>query len=597
MTACGDAGGGGGGGGDGGYTAPDAITGFTVPGAVSTAIDTAKRTVDVVFPRSYNTGSFTPTISHSGASVFPPSGDTQTFGLLPQYYTYTVTAADGSTAQYTVTARWEPLASFAEVGNHLSTAAEIGDADHPVPLPLAINLSGAGWTDLLSALNGQPKYVALDLSASSVAGMTATEGEFDPDSTNSDGKDKIVTLTLPKAATRIADGTDTNPSFEHFSALTTVNLPEVYFIGQHAFSGCTALESVSIPAAQVIQQGAFFGCTALTTVNLPVTLMMIYGNPFIGCTGLTGISVAPGNPKYKAVDGKILSKDGTTLVAWPAAPATVTTLDASITTIGDFAFFGYTGLTTVSLTSVTTIGDFAFSGCTGLTQAENLYLPAVTTIGEEAFSGCTGLTQVINLPEAATIGGWAFLGCTGLTQVNLPKAASIGDAAFGSCEVLEFVTLTGATTIGERAFYNCIALEELNLPEAASIGEGAFYNCTGLGELKLPKATSIGEGAFDSTGTKSLTITLGDPVTTLGTDMFIGVNSTKLVTLEVPYNSGTAWDIIVGTYTETSAPYPDSWGNGFRGGGGEWEWIMTSMIGSMIDDTKVNSKISLTVTH
>jgi hypothetical protein len=80
--------------------------------------------------------------------------------------------------------------------------------------------------------------------------------------------------------------------------------------------------------------------------------------------------------------------------------------------------------------------------------------------------------------------------------------------------------------------------------------------------------------------------------------MFYGVGpATKDVTLKVPYNSNTAWDIIVGTYIETSPPYTDSWGNSFRGGGGEWEWVMTSMIGGMIDATKVNSKISLTVTH
>ena len=63
---------------------------------------------------------------------------------------------------------------------------------------------------------------------------------------------------------------------------------------------------------------------------------------------------------------------------------------------------------------VTGIGDNAFSGCTGLTSVE---IPnSVTSIGDNAFSGCAGLKSV-EIPNSVTsIGVCAFTGCTDLNS-------------------------------------------------------------------------------------------------------------------------------------------------------------------------------------
>ena len=65
--------------------------------------------------------------------------------------------------------------------------------------------------------------------------------------------------------------------------------------------------------------------------------------------------------------------------------------------------------------SVTTIGDHAFSGCTGLT---NVTIPnSVDSIGDLAFYDCTGLTNV-TIPNSVTyIGNRAFVSCTNLTTI------------------------------------------------------------------------------------------------------------------------------------------------------------------------------------
>ena len=55
------------------------------------------------------------------------------------------------------------------------------------------------------------------------------------------------------------------------------------------------------------------------------------------------------------------------------------------------------------------IGDYAFYGCTGLT---NVTIPeGVTEIGEGAFSDCTGLTSVTIPKSVTTIHREVFMNC------------------------------------------------------------------------------------------------------------------------------------------------------------------------------------------
>jgi hypothetical protein len=171
--------------------------------------------------------------------------------------------------------------------------------------------------------------------------------------------------------------------------------------------------------------------------------------------------------------------------------------------------------------------------------------------------------------------------------VGAPVTA-IGDGAFQSCDALASVSLPAARTIGEGAFLGCTTLATVSLPAATTIGEGAFLGCTTLATVSLPAATSIGVHAFSYTGPGPLAVPLGTAVPTLGTGMSLNGGETKSVTVKVP-SDATAWDSIVtgSLYNETSS-YTDNWGNGFRGGG----WDET---GHMIDDSKVNSNITLTV--
>ena len=197
--------------------------------------------------------------------------------------------------------------------------------------------------------------------------------------------------------------------------------------------------------------------------------------------------------------------------------------DYLVTSIGDEAFSGCTGLTSIDLGNVMSIGGYAFSGCTGLTS---IYLGNVRSIGDGAFQYCTGLTS-IDLWSVESIGVCAFSGCTGLTSIDhFYNVRSIGGYAFsgtpwydnqpdglvyaGDVAYKYKGTMPDGTTISikdgtieiaDDAFSGCTGLTSIEIPNSVtSIGSSAFSGCTGLNSIEIPNSvTSIGYGAFNNT--------------------------------------------------------------------------------------------------
>ena len=70
----------------------------------------------------------------------------------------------------------------------------------------------------------------------------------------------------------------------------------------------------------------------------------------------------------------------------------ITEIESQAESIGEYAFYKCTALTTANFPVVTSIGNFAFGYCSSLTTVD---FPAATSIGDYTFYNCTSLKALI----------------------------------------------------------------------------------------------------------------------------------------------------------------------------------------------------------
>jgi hypothetical protein len=237
---------------------------------------------------------------------------------------------------------------------------------------------------------------------------------------------KLVTVRIPSSVKSIG-----NKAFRDCNQLTSVAIPDsVTSIGDNAFHFC-GLTSVSLPDGLIsIGDAAYDQCRQLTNVTLPSSVTSIGARAFGGCFRLKAIEVDTSNPAYSSLEGVLFNKARSTLIQHPINRSGAYTIPDSVTAIGDGAFGGCEGLTSVTIPDgVTTLGEGAFGGCNGL---RNIALPnSLASIGDWALAQCQGLTSV-NIPDGVTsLGDGALAGCPRLTTITLPSSITrIGDYAF-----------------------------------------------------------------------------------------------------------------------------------------------------------------------
>ena len=221
---------------------------------------------------------------------------------------------------------------------------------------------------------------------------------------------------------------------------------------------------------------ALAGSTGLTSLTLPNSVTSIGAFAFSRCTELASISVENGNPKYHATGNCLIETETKTLVR--GCKTSVIPADGSVTSIGEKAFDGCTGLTSITIPNgVTSINASAFSDCKKLA---NIMIPSsVRSIEKYAFSECDGLRSVTFAADSqcSRIGEYAFMECRNLTNFAFPNGVtSIGEWAFMSCYGLVSVTIpSSVTSIGNSAFGGTLKLIEVVNASSLDVAGSALH--------------------------------------------------------------------------------------------------------------------------
>ena len=174
----------------------------------------------------------------------------------------------------------------------------------------------------------------------------------------------------------------------------------------------------------------------------------------------------------------------------------------------------------------------------------------ITTIGQSAFYGCPGLTSVTIPNSVATIGGKAFYDCSGLTSVVIPSSVTmIKYGAFYGCSALEKIEALPVTppVCGNDVFHDvdinkCV----LSVPETsiesykAADGWKEFYNgITGIDDVAEESnvGVSASNGVITVTGAAANTVvevySISGTVVYRGTSNIVAVPSAGVYVVKV----------------------------------------------------------------
>ena len=312
----------------------------------------------------------------------------------------------------------------------------------------------------------------------------------------SDENTEIKDLVIPNSVTNIG-----NSAFSSCTGLSSVTIPNsVTGIGNSAFSNCTGLSSITIPnSVTSIGNSAFYNCTGFSSITIPNSVTSIGNSVLSGCLSLISIIVENGNTKYDSRNNcnAIIETLSNELIVG----CKNTVVPESVTSIGDRAFYGCSGLTSITIpNSVSSIGEYAFNRCSSLTS---ITIPnSVTNIGTAAFSGCTGLTDFTMGNGVESIAESAFYGCSSLTSITIGNSVeSIAESAFYGCSSLTSITIgNSVTSIGRRAFEYCSGLVTVTIGNSVkNIGDQAFSYCTRLTTVSIGNSVkNIGDAAFSA---------------------------------------------------------------------------------------------------
>ena len=507
--------------------------------------------------------------------------------------TYSVTEIDAAFADsYYLTSVTIP-ASILKIGGYIDGAASFSGCSSLI----SINVSddNPNFCSIDGVLYSKDKKTLIAYPGAKGNEYTIPEGTILIDEFAFNYCRKLTSVTLPQSIEDIG-----RYAFEWCEKLKDINFPQcITNIGDYAFKGCRSFEIITLPNSVIsIGNGAFWGCDNITSLTLPNSVINIGNDAFWSCGNITSLIIPESvqtlgigafnyctSLKTVYYNAKKCIATGDGYGIFGNSSITDVVIGENVQSIPRTLFYSCVGLKSITIPeSVTTIGEYAFDGCSGLTgiyisdieawckidfrnsyanplyYAKNLYLNnekvtnlvipnTVNEIKDYTFKDCTGLTSVTIPNSVTSIGEYAFSGCSGLTSVTIGNSVtSIGILAFYNCTGLTSITIPNSvTTIGKSAFYGCSGLTSITIPNSVtSIGGYAFLNCTGLTSVTIGNSvTSIGDAAFEGCSNLTEILSLAKTPAYAESETFYAINSN--VILYVPegskeaYSTAQAW--------------------------------------------------------
>jgi hypothetical protein len=275
---------------------------------------------------------------------------------------------------------------------------------------------------------------------------------------------------------------------------------------------------------------SLYNSQSVRKVTLPASIEKTFYCA-LSSTSLTQIEVDAENPYLKSVEGVLYSKDGKTLICYPGANCAYKgerkfCLPDSVTSIDAGAFWYDSYLMVIEVGS----GNKAFKDIDGILFSKDgktlIWYPAgkpytyyeipesVTGIARYAFVTTENLEQIVIPAGVEKIAPNAFLGCKGLKWLtvdennkhycsdeqriiyNKEKTELIAYPVSDSSTTFKF--LDSLTKIGNYACFNCRFMYKAPVPAGVTeIGFDAFTHCKWLREVELPAGLkTVGENAF-----------------------------------------------------------------------------------------------------
>lgn len=378
---------------------------------------------------------------------------------------------------------------------------------------------------------------------------------------NSESTQFIFTeVTLPSSLRSIGQY-----AFYYCASLTEIAIPEnVTFIGSFAFRKCSALGSVTFVRPEAwtagetalssseLADGAsaasaliskYYSVDMYATVNEygelfwrfdPEGVLAIYGK------GAMSDHTKTNMPWFSLASriNKVIIGEGVTSIGKSAFNSEKTyfaitelSLPSTLRSIGQYAFFGCKGITSVTLPeSLETIEGFAFRK-TGLVSVsfegdagwsigdiEKLKFESETGAAcalavqyyNKKWTRCTDADEVTLLVDNGRCGSKVFWRLTEDGTLTITGKGEMYDfgtytgmSGWRACsdKVKRVVIGSGVTSIGNAAFYECKSIEEVVLADSVKkIGDWAFCRCSALVEINVDKVTSIGDHTFRKCG-------------------------------------------------------------------------------------------------